>query len=123
MVPGGASAANRSLVRHMPARVDRSWTAYFWLSRKARSVGPAWSSAATLSMRRSGAASLARAAPARLATSRAVSPFERVWNCGSVMPASRGAPAAASELGAAAEPEGLRSVADVLGEPGDRIDD
>src|SRR5712671_5356265 len=43
----GTLASNRSLVRHAPACVEASWSAYFRLSKNVRCIGPASSSEAS----------------------------------------------------------------------------
>src|SRR5262249_22953161 len=124
---GGTRSAKRGCASRMPARVAASWGTSLVLSMKARSRGPARSTGATLSMRRSRAAPARGSAPMRTAVSPPVTPAGRLKKWGSVtlgrsggtrdpaiMPPPRGLstrPPSGSELGAAAEADRLCLVA------------
>src|SRR5581483_7784371 len=84
--PSGACFSKRGVIRQAPARVNASWSAYFALSRKMRSLGPARSSAATLEMRRSSEAPAAGSAPVRVAISPMVRSLTGSKNWGPAIP-------------------------------------
>src|SRR5260370_24974793 len=117
LIAAGARGAYRSVVKLARAAVLDSCGAYFALSRNARSLGPAWSSAAMPVMRRSRSTPGLGLAPARPAISRTLSPFPRVKKKGSFMPVPMAAPQARSEFRTAAEAELLDPVVGFLREP------
>src|SRR5215468_819062 len=82
----GSTSRNRAVVRQAPATVIAAFSAYFALSRKARSLGLARSSGAIAPMRRSRSAPALGSPPVSVAISLSESPAPRLKKKGALMP-------------------------------------
>src|SRR5262245_6865093 len=104
----GSTSLKRCVVRHAPATVMVACSAYFGLSRKTRSPGPARSSGAIARIRRSRPAPARGSPPTSVAISRSESPAPRLKKNGALMPPCPWRSSATrSECRPAAKPEEL----------------